>query len=251
MTAEEKPFFFLHVMKTGGTTFISQVQENFPAEEQYPVPGLEHRKRVSAYMFTKPVQDLTEEQKDRIRLYCGHLPFMATEMVGRPVTVLTLLRDPVERTISHLRHIQRGPIVAGLVPAQKYTTMGLEEIYDDEDRFTRFLHNFQVKMFAMTPEDGVGSSAAPLDVDDAHLAIAKANLDKVDVLGLNAHFNEFTAEVRRRFGWNVTDGPRMQVSSGEVDISPEFRARIAADNQADLEFYRYAVDLYERRKAGS
>jgi hypothetical protein len=41
----------------------------------------------------------------------------------------------------------------------------------------------------------------------------------------------------------------MRVSREGWDVSPAFRKRIAADNAADLDFYGFANDLYQRRRA--
>ena len=160
MAPPNGPFFFLHVMKTGGTTFISQVQHNFPRDQVYPSPDLAGMPKLVAYMFPESIATLTPEERDRYRFYCGHLPFFATAMVGRPLTTLTILRDPITRTISHLRHIKRGAQVDGVSPNQRFCTMSLEQIYEDPDRFTRFLHNYQSKLFAMGPDDGMKQPCA-------------------------------------------------------------------------------------------
>lgn len=251
MTAPEGPFFFIHVMKTGGTTFISQIGANFPPEAVYPSADPEPMKRMAQYLFLQPLQALTPEQLIEIRLFHGHLPFMATTLVGPGVITLTIIRDPVARTLSHLRHIKRGAQVAGVLPTQRYREMTLEEIYDDPLRFNGFIHNFQSKLFAMSAEDGVTNCSDVLEVDDRRLELAKQNLESVDVLGLSERHGEFVAEMRRRFGWNIEDIPNQQVSGETWDVSPEFRNRIAHDNAADMDFYAFAVELYERRNPSS
>lgn len=247
MDAPAGPFFFVHVMKTGGTTFISQIGDNFPPEAVYPSADVEPMKRIVAYMFLQPLQAQTPEQLGKIRLFRGHFPFLATTLVGPGVTTLTIVRDPVARTLSHLRHIKRGAQVAGVSPTQRYKDMTLEEIYDDPLRFNGFIHNFQSKLFAMTAEDGITNCSDVLEVDDERLELAKQNLASIDVLGLSERHGEFVAEVRRRFGWKVDDIPNQQVSTETWDASPEFRARIARENAADMDFYAFAVQLYEQR----
>ena len=34
-------FFFIHVMKTAGTTFAQQLRQQFPADAVYPAPGID------------------------------------------------------------------------------------------------------------------------------------------------------------------------------------------------------------------
>jgi len=43
-------------------------------------------------------------RRDEIRVVTGHFPLCTTELLDAPFTTLTLLRDPVERTLSYLRH---------------------------------------------------------------------------------------------------------------------------------------------------
>ncbi|MCU1350988.1 MAG: hypothetical protein JWM05_197 [Acidimicrobiales bacterium] len=250
MRGADGRFFFLHMMKTGGTTFISQIQANFAPEEVYPPADLEPAKRLAAYVFVEPLRTLSPERLAAVRLFCGHYPFFATTLVG-PVTTLTMLRDPVDRTISHLRHIKRGPVVSGVSPTQRYRDMSLAEIYDDPDRYNGFIHNFQAKLFAVGPDDGFSDLRHVLDVDAGRLSIAKENLEQIDVLGLSERHGDFVAEVRRRFGWAVDDIANQQVSTEEWEVSPELRARIQEDNVADMELYSHAVALCDRRRRES
>jgi hypothetical protein len=50
---------------------------------------------------------LPEERRETIRLYAGHLPFVTCELLGDGFRMMTLLRDPIDRTVSLLRQVQR------------------------------------------------------------------------------------------------------------------------------------------------
>ena len=43
---EKRRFFFIHLMKTAGTSFVFQLNEQFAPGEVYPSAGLEDRKSV-------------------------------------------------------------------------------------------------------------------------------------------------------------------------------------------------------------
>ena len=80
---------------------------------------------------------------------------------------------------------------------------------------------------------------------------AKANLAKVDVLGLNEGYGDFVADLRRRFGWwpsGLNSPARTNVSSEPWAVSEALRRQIARDNALDLEFYDYARQLVEQRR---
>ena len=100
-------FFFMHIMKTGGTSIVHHIQDNFPVgttEPDYrtlppgePVPEKHYASLVRLW-------DLDDERRAQIRLYMGHYPYWVTDLVQPDVT-FTVLRDPVDRTISMLRQL--------------------------------------------------------------------------------------------------------------------------------------------------
>jgi hypothetical protein len=85
-----------------------------------------------------------------------------------------------------------------------------------------------------------------LDFDDTHLERAKRSLvDRVDVWGLQEHFDDFCTELTRRFGWNL-GAPLFANPTKPVEVTQDFRERIARDNALDVELYRYALRLHEQ-----
>ena len=184
------------------------------------------------------VRALSPEDRRRIRIYSGHLPFAVAKMVQADFT-LTILRDPLERTLSLLRQLQRN--------RARMRAMSLEEIYDDPMVFGLLIHNYQSKLFAMTLDDKLESHLDVLDVDDARLEVAFGHLESVDVLGLTNAFGCFTEELRRRFGWRIGDVRDRFVDKSPSPASASLRSRIVADNQADIAFYDRARQIVERR----
>ena len=84
-------------------------------------------------------------------------------------------------------------------------------------------------------------------MDRGRLEHAKAALGEVDAVGLQERFDEFGVELERRFGWQIDERWRFHVSRDEPEIADSFRRRIAEDNAFDMEFYEFAVELYEGR----
>jgi hypothetical protein len=184
---------------------------------------------------------LPPERRARIKVYTGHFPFVAAELVGGDLITLTVLRHPVERTISYLKHCKRYH--------EHQRALPLEEIYEDPFNFPALIRNHQAKLFAMTPEDEPESYLDIIEIDDRRLEIAKANLERVDVLGLQEHFPEFLEEMSSRYGWRFGAVDDKHVST-EPGVSESFRRRIAEDNAADLDFYEHARQVWARRRAG-
>ena len=152
-TAQQR-FFFVHVMKTGGTSFVFQLLRNFAPDEVYPDVALDRRTPTDAepYASLTALEQLSPERRAAIRVYTGHFPLVAREQMGSDVVSLTLLRDPVDRAVSVLKHFKR------LWP--RYHELELDAVYDDELVFRHFVEHYQTRMFALTEADHTRSFAS-------------------------------------------------------------------------------------------
>jgi Sulfotransferase family len=238
MIAGTPTYFFMHVMKTGGTTFVQHMTANFPPEAVYPGPQRGPERRLAYYMIDE-LRGISPERRRLIRAYTGHFPFVASQLMAAD-TVLAILRDPVERTLSLLRHCKRYH--------KRMVDMTLEEIYDDGWVYPLFIHNYQAKLFAMTSDDKLESHLDVIDVDGRRFEIAMANLERVDVLGLHDHYPQFLETMREEYGWTIGDVPDLRVSTEQWEAPPHLPERIAADNAADMALYEHARQLYDRRR---
>ena len=237
--SDDRKFFFVHVMKTAGTTFWFQARRTFKVDELYPT-GKQGDDLMVARTSLECLRTLPPERKDRVRLFSGHFPAMAVDVLGLDVVTMTILREPVARTISMLRHVLRG-----------YPDHGsLEAVYENPVIYETLVHNHQAKLFALTVEDQPADYLHIIDVTPARLDDAKERLHGFDSFGLTEAYDEYITDVSRQFGWEFGDIPNQQVGGKPYDMSESFRNRIADDNAADIEFYEYARGLYRaRRKA--
>jgi hypothetical protein len=266
-------FFFVHVMKTAGTTFALHLQRQFHGPEIYPSGELDRgdTNNPQVYASVRKLLTLPPERREQIRVYSGHFPYVASQVIEDDVVTLTLLRDPVDRTVSVLKHFKRLH--------ERYREQTLEEIYDDEFVFSHFIDNHQTRIFSVQREDNpdafssslsydatlealspnrdpsmVGSTrSSRIVVDDGRLALAKTNLGRIDVLGLTTHYGDFIEELRTRFGWwpsGLDVQGRANVSDEPWEAEAGLRTRIAADNAYDVELYAHAVELTRPKLTG-
>ena len=231
---EAQRFFFVHVMRTGGTTFEQQLRRGFPRAEVYPDPDLDfpggdimHHLEIS-YLLGLPAERLAV-----IRLFYGHFPYVVTEMLGGPLVTLTVLRDPVERTLSYLRHHRESAPDDG--------ARSLEEIYADPVRI-ELARNHMVKMLSLSASEMTEGALTHIEFTRARLERAKAALESIDVVGFQEDFETFCDELTARFGWDL--GPPIFMNRTKpVDVPDDFLARIAEDNALDIELYEFARTL--------
>jgi hypothetical protein len=239
-------FFFVHVQKAAGTALFRRLMRHFERQAIYPDPSDGDAFDVAPQISVAQLLSRWEQRRDEIEIVTGHFPLATVELLDADFVTLTVLREPVDRVISQLgRFRERTPSVGEL---------SLEAIY--EARATNIAaRNHMVKMFAMTADEVAASTPElwpllmPVDLTSAHLARAKEQLAGVDAVGLQSRFEEFCDELQARFGWKLGDPVHMNRTTHPAEVSDDFRARIAADNALDIEFFEFASDLYERRLA--
>jgi len=234
-------WFFVHMHKTAGTALYQRLHGHFPPEAIYPTRV--EQKAHKASLHVDLLRRTFGERGSELRVIAGHFPLCATELLGVPFTAITVLRDPVERTLSSLRDMrEREPVFQG---------QALEQIYEDPIRFQCLIHNHMVKMLSIRPEEMTDGALTVLDLDGTHLERAKRSLeDRIDVWGVQEHFEELCDELTRRFGWNL-GAPRFANRTKPFDVTDDFRERIARDNALDVELYRYALRLRQAATAAS
>lgn len=228
------PYFFLHVMKTAGTTFRGHIDNNFAPEERFPEPGVDEH-MFAAKANIEYIQRLPPERVAQLRIYSAHVPIGLTDRLGRSFTYLTLLRDPVDRTLSWLRQRQRN----------HQPDESLEQIYEQRTVLrANYVDNHQVKQFAITAQDGAVNHLHPVDMDEDRLTTAKANLDRVDLVGFQDRLDDFCVALRDRYGWHIDQVSDRNVGADDDTASKALRARIDAENPYDRAFYEYARERH-------
>ncbi len=249
--------FFIHVMRTGGSTFKELLQAQLGATHVYPdvqtdldlasVAATTHnpfghpietQAALDSYISIDRLLHIPPRRRAEVRAYVGHFPYVVTELMGIDLVTVTLVRDPIERTISQLRTAKAR--------RARFADASLEEIYEDGFEFPFFIHDHQCKVFAMEPGDRLESVLDVIDIDERRLAVAVANLEKVDVVGVQDRYPAFLASIERRFGWRLPSRPSVNVSVGDLQVSESFRRRIGEDNAADVELYRHACRMLDR-----
>lgn len=219
----------LHIPKTAGVSFYEMCRRHL-GEGVLQLNDLHDLRHIVTTGAAEP-QD--------IRVVSGHFPYGIDRLFGRKCAYMTVLRDPVERTISNFYYIRRR---AGH-PAQKlYASMSLEEF----SRSTEYeLDNTQVRrLLRGSFADPSWPNALPFGAIGAdEFAEAKYNLANCAVAGTVERFKETVQLATALFDLNL---PR-KVIHINVGKSPKMSRikrsiiqRIEDRNQLDIELYRQA-----------
>jgi hypothetical protein len=248
-------FFFVHVQKAAGTSLFARLRRVFSSGQVYPDDSdvahanavafderHRHLPRLGPTLLVSLLLERYRVRHDEIRLVAGHFPLRTTELLGDEFRTVTVLRHPVERTLSMLRH-QRDRNVADRERA-------LEEIYEDPVRFHGLIHNHMVKMFSLTPAEILAGDGVMARIDEftpARLDDAKQRLAAVDVIGLADDLETLCHELTAAFEWDLGQAVHAN-RTRPMPVSEAFRRRIEADNAADVELYEYALELTQRRR---
>ena len=230
----DQKFFFCHLQKTAGTTLFRRLKGHFGAEAVYPMP--QYQGNVAATLDVPLLVSRFAEHRDQIRLVTGHFPLCTTELLDADFMTFTLLREPVERALSFLRHQRQVD--------PTYAETPLEEIYERPLFRDGLVRNHMVRMLSLTVDEMDDGALSRVVVDDARLELAKRNLvERIDVFGIQEEFEPFCDRLAARFGWQL--GPAHVANHTQpVAISDSLRRLIAADNEVDAELYRFAADRW-------
>jgi hypothetical protein len=236
MSSPERRFFFCHLQKTAGTTLIRRIRGDFPERAVYPLPT--DGDPIARVISVDNLLSVWADRRDEIRVVTGHFPLCTAELLGGDFTTLTVVRHPLDRTVSYLRHHRRR--------TPEDADLTLEQVYDDEFRFHGLIHNHMTKMLSLAPAEMDDGALTRVRFTPERLERAKERVSDVDVVGIQEDFESFCRELSERFGWSMADSlsPKPHAHG---DLSPPFRDRILEDNAYDVELYEFARRLVAER----
>jgi len=237
-------FFSVHVQKAAGTEIRERLKRHFAPEAMYPDRTDGDLIAVAPQVSVAQLLARWAVRKDQIQVITGHFPYATPSLLDADFVTMSVLREPVERVLSHLRHHRK------LTPDAR--DLSLEALYDDV-LTPEFFHNHMVKVFSLTADEVAESAALDrwailkvVDLTPQRLADAKANVEQLDVLGLQDELEAFCTELTARFGWDM-GAPLHANRTAAENVPVALRRRIAADNALDAELWEHAREVYARR----
>lgn len=280
----EGKIFFKHMHKSGGSTLCNIARQNVRAEKA-PIPGGSDGWDTncvpqSAFVNTGPGVPTIESEKEGAWYggvcYASHLSvaaqralnithkeldFIASEgpmpdtlALELPVAWITMLRDPLDRTLSSYRWWEflaqrfkdKPKVRTALCGAYEAPPVGatLQEwlrVYPD---------NWMVRTLC-------GRSVlmdSTVTITEEHLKAAKARLNQFSIVMVLEEMENSMSLLASSLGWKNVDARALQsnVMSNtsareELASQPDLLHVLQAKNEMDLKLYRYGLELFHRQ----
>ena len=178
---------FVHIPKTAGSTLDRIIEREYDRAAVLRLYG-----DLDAGLAALRSRD--DADRRALRAVVGHFGMGLGDELPGASAYLTILRDPVERIISHYHYVKARQHDRGHARALE-GVRSLEE-YVTASAFASIVNDGQARLLGSR----IGAAAVP--ADDATLARALAALDRDDVVvGVQDRFDEFVLLACRAFGW--------------------------------------------------
>ena len=232
-----RALIFIHIMKAAGTSFNAVLEQQFKADKIYSSYG------VDLGEFERTFCQLTAEEQSNIELIRGHMIFGFHSFLPRAATYITLVRNPIDRVVSHYNYIMRRPEHPHHAIFKK-EKLGLLEFAKSTWDPIDTASNIQTRYIAGDLLSDPLSSTL--------LVKAKENLVKYfPVIGIAERFDESILLMQRAFGWKYTRcfypllNMRRRNEVNGLDI--KVKDAILEKNQLDVQLYELCLGRFAQQ----
>jgi hypothetical protein len=254
--AEDELLFFLHVPKTAGISLTAVLDANFAPGGIFEAQDWTDAGEV--------IERMSVAELARVRCVRGHYWFgpgdgAVHDRFSVDPVAITVLRDPVARTVSAHQHVMRWPEhwLREEIGIGEEGTMSLQEFVENPIAQGE-IANLQTRLIVgAVPGNPLISAPDPGDAipfsDEELLSFAKQRLDSFAWVGLTERMEESVHLLTTKMGWPpVEELPNLNlnpVPSAEVELSEQTREAILERTRLDAELYAYAGERLERELA--
>lgn len=225
---------FLHIPKAAGSTLHTIFNRQYKLANVFTIDeerSIEDLKQLSAM------------QRAEIEVLKGHMYFGLHRLLPQPSTYITVLRDPVERVISHYYYILRNPS---------------NELYKQVASTDMSLKDFVLSGLSLEIDNGqtrlLSSTGAVVPYQQCSLEVlesAKQNVKEYfSTIGFVERFDETLILLRRAFNWKMPLYTKANVTQNrplKIGIPKSTLDVIEAYNQLDIQLYQFAQERFEEQ----
>jgi len=226
---ETEAVIFMHLHRTGGTTFLKLLDDIYNSEETYTIEG--KRFVQSAREFSQ----LPDEQRKEYRLIKGHQFWGLHRFCPNGAKYITILRQPLERVLSQYYWHLRPECPFAIPPG-----MMLDEFLESGSFIST--DNGMTRFIAGKDREDVAYGKCSPDV----LALAKNNLQYYFLaVGITERYDESLISFKRLLGWEKFP---FYLKKNVCCQKPSHPILSKWEDEALLKYNHYDIEIYEFAK---
>lgn len=234
---QQPTVIFLHLGKTAGSTLRQIISRNYGAPDTLKAgrQGLPREETLEDFAR------IPDSRRASARLVFGHTVFGIHELLPKPSTYITLLRDPFKLVLSQYRFVRRQPhhrfhqiVSSRQMSLADYIRSGISMEMDNGQ--TRAIAGDTSTPFGQCTED--------------MLQRAQQNIDAFfSVAGLTERFDETLILLREVLGWSHLSYLPANVSPDRMSLEdlPQDTVRLIEEHMAlDRELYSFVRRRFDQ-----
>jgi hypothetical protein len=220
-SAQPRTVIFLHIPKAGGSTLNHILDWNY-----------DRTHTVTVYKQIPELLALPDDEKRQIQCLKGMVFYGIHQYLPQDCTYITIMREPVERLISHYYYLFTRKRRLG----EKIPDMSLPDMLEE----VPFYATYQLRLL-LGGDDIEAVLHDPLPKNAVE--IAKRNLDRQFALaGVLEHYDESLLLMKRALGWTRAYYARQNTGEDRAPTSEVPASVLATLEEAcapETELYRY------------
>lgn len=225
---------FPHIQKTAGTSLIRWIQRHYYFDEIL----------FSASTWSELLR-LPKKSFENKRFVRGHFGSGILNIFGahNGFVPITILRNPVERVISHYWHLKYAPDAQANLAFVKEALFSIENFLEHPE--TQYIaSNYQTANLSAivgVRHDAVDEPEIRMEYSPPDIEVAKSFIRSCEVVGISEDINSFVMALSARFGFFADNAlPKTRSYRQPIAFSDEIINKIRSLNDADFELYHYA-----------
>jgi hypothetical protein len=227
--------FFMHIPKAAGTSLHAMLAELYRPEEICPERNF-------------PAVLLPQQEIDKYSFFSAHAPYDLIYRIPKPAKIVSIFRDPIERSISGYHFLRRFPENRPEPMVAK--ALSLTEFMNWENRYFREqISNKHFSLLCGHPH--LNPDGVPWRGMSEKLDVGFKRIASMDCVGISEYMTASVAAIWRVLGLDpppsireLNTRPPPPDAERKEETSPLLRERLEEINQIDISLYAFAKDRF-------